>query len=67
MPMDIPTYLKTRRLTQARFGEMIGVSQALVSRWCNDPETVTPEWAAEIERRTRRAIRREEIRPKIFA
>ena len=65
--MDIKTYIKKNKLTQDDFGKLVGVTQALVSRWYNDPLTVSPQKAKQIEERTKGALTRKGLRPYLFA
>lgn len=65
--MDIPVYLKKKGLTQADFARLVGVSQPLVWRWVNKPETVSPRMAKRIEEVTGGLIKRRHLKPELFA
>ena len=64
--MDIRAYLKDRGMSQREFGELLGVSQACVSLWLTNDRRIDGDWAVKIEKKTKGAITREEVRPDLF-
>lgn len=64
--MNIPAYLKEHDLSQEAFANMLGVSPGLVWQWLDGRTRITAERAREIERKTRGAIKRHDLRPDIF-
>lgn len=41
--MKLKDFLKEEKITQEQFAEVIGVSQATVSRWCEGLQIPTPK------------------------
>lgn len=66
--MDIPTYLRHSKQTQAEFAERLGVSQGLVWQWLQTPPQtrITPRMALRIEDCTNRVIGREDLLPELY-
>ena len=64
--MNIKTYISSRKMTQAQFGSLVGVSQALVSLWLSGKKQIDVEYAISIEAKTRKQVRRHELRPDIW-
>jgi DNA-binding transcriptional regulator YdaS (Cro superfamily) len=64
--MDIRSYMEKHSLTQEEFGRLVDVTQAMVSLWLSG-EPVSPERARVIEKKTRGAISRMDLRPDVFA
>jgi DNA-binding transcriptional regulator YdaS (Cro superfamily) len=66
--MDIlRQYIEKRGLSQKAFGDLVGVSQGMVSQWLTGARPISPESAKAIEERTHGAIRRHKLRPDIFS
>lgn len=61
--MKLVEYLESSRISQKAFGEMCGVSQAMVGQWLN--RKVSAERAIQIERVTGGLVRCEELRPDV--
>lgn len=59
--MVLNEYLSDK--SQTEFAKRLGVSQGLVWQWMNGRTRVTPEKAAEIERKTKGEVTRRELRP----
>lgn len=66
LAMKLTEYLKTTGITQTQFAESLGVSQGLVHQWIKGITKITGERAVQIEQVTGKAIKREELRPKLF-
>ena len=71
--MNISSYIKENRLTQKKFGALVGVSPGMVWQWIALEKgrpgrlaRVTAEKAIEIEKATNGLVSREELRPDIF-
>jgi DNA-binding transcriptional regulator YdaS (Cro superfamily) len=64
--MNIPDYLKKKRLSQGAFARLLGCSPGLVWQWINGRTTITAERAITIERKTRKAITRHDLRPDLY-
>ena len=52
--------------TQGALAESIGVHQSLVSAWLTGRKQVAAHWCLPIERATRGAVTRYDLRPDIF-
>jgi len=65
-PMNIKTYLKQEKLTQAAFAQKIGVSQGMVAHWVNGRCRITPEKAIHIDKATGSKLSKESLCPEIF-
>lgn len=50
--VELALHLEEQGITQQRFGEMVGASQALVSQWLSGLKAITPEYAKIIEEKT---------------
>lgn len=69
--MDIPTYRKEKGLSQAAFAALLTESgspatQSLVSQWESGSTSITADRALQIEKATRKAINRSDLRPDLF-
>lgn len=64
--MDIARYLKKKKLSQAAFARMLGVSPGLVWQWLNDYTNVTPAQAKKIEAKTNKEVSRSDAAPEIY-
>lgn len=69
--MVLPKYLKKHGLTQEEFATRLGCSQSLVSQWLSGSTNITPQWALEIERVTKRStpeeyVRRQDVLPELY-
>jgi DNA-binding transcriptional regulator YdaS (Cro superfamily) len=62
--MRLDEYLK--KTTQDEFAKAAGVSQGLISQWLSGTTSITAENAVKIERITKGAVTRQELRPDIF-
>lgn len=70
--MDILTYRKEKGLSQAAFAALLTKSgfpatQSLVSQWESGDTTITADRAVQIEKATRKAVSRSDLRPDLFA
>jgi len=65
--MDISTYLKKHNMSQAAFGEKLGVSQGLVWQWIAGHTRVTAERAIQIHQATKGSVKKSGLRPDLFA
>lgn len=70
--MDIPTYRKEKGLSQSAFAALLTKSgspatQSLVSQWESGDTAITADRAVQIEKATRKAINRSDLRPDLFA
>lgn len=63
----IRQYIAKRGLSQKEFGNLVGVSQGMVSQWLTGARPISPESALAIEQKTKGAVRKHELRPDIFA
>lgn len=61
--MDIATYLSTKKISQASFALLIGVSPGLVYQWMTGRRPVSVEKCVLIERVTNGAVSRRDLRP----
>lgn len=64
--MNLAAYLKKHELSQQQFADQIGVSQGAVSHWIVGRVQISIEKAREIEKKTKGAVRLEDLRPDIF-
>lgn len=64
--MELSAYLQKNELTQEEFAKQLGVSQGLVWQWLRGRTRVTAERAKHIEKMTRGAITRHDLRPDLF-
>lgn len=62
--MDIQRYLEKNKLSQEEFAQKMGVTQGAVWQWIN--WGVSAERAVAIEKKTRGAITRQDLRPDLF-
>lgn len=62
----IRQYMEKHNLTQKDFAKIAGVQQSMVSQWFSGARPIGAERAVEIEKRTKGAIKRHELRPDIF-
>jgi DNA-binding transcriptional regulator YdaS (Cro superfamily) len=62
----LDAYLRTEEITQREFAELIGCSQSLVSQWLSGDVEMTADWALEIERRTKGALLRQHLLPRLY-
>lgn len=65
--MYLKKYLERKKLTQAQFAKQVGVSQGAVCQWISGKSRITAERAKEIEEKTKKAIKRHELRPDLFS
>lgn len=65
--MDICAYMAKHDLSQEQFAKLIGVSQGAVWQWLNGRSQITGERAVEIEEKTAGEVRRQDLRPDLFA
>lgn len=70
--MDIPTYRKEKGLSQSAFAALLTktgapATQSLVSQWESGETTITADRAVQIEKATRKAVNRSDLRPDLFA
>lgn len=70
--MDILTYRKEKGLSQAAFAALLTkmgatATQSLVSQWESGETTITADRAVQIEKATRKAVNRSDLRPDLFA
>ncbi len=70
--MDIPTYRKEKGLSQAAFAALLTktgapATQSLVSQWESGDTSITADRAVQIEKATRKAVNRSDLRPDLFA
>ena len=64
--MTLSEYLKAKKLTQAEFAALVGVSQSLVGHWVNDRYKPSPKSCKDIERVTNGLVARHEANPDIY-
>lgn len=61
--MNILTYLAARKMSQADFAKVLGVSQGLVCQWIKKRRPVAADRCVAIERATFGAVTRRDLRP----
>lgn len=64
--MNLKTYLKRKRLTQAAFAKEVGVTQGAVWQWITDKQQISAEKAILVERATGGMVPRHEMRPDLW-
>lgn len=64
--MNLSEYLKTKKMSQLEFANLIGKSQGMVSHWINGRHKIKPEDAKTIEKITKGEITRHDLRPDLF-
>lgn len=64
--MNIPSYLEKKKMSQAAFARLLRCSPGLVWQWINGYTDITAEWCVEIEKKTRQAVMRHELRPDLY-
>jgi DNA-binding transcriptional regulator YdaS (Cro superfamily) len=64
--MDIETYLKREKISQAEFAKRLGVTQGAVWQWMSGDARITAERAIQIETETCGKVKRGHLRPDIF-
>ena len=65
-PKPLLDYMERHGLSQAAFGKRIGASQAAVSLWVTQKGTMSMKRAADIERRSKKEIKRKDLFPRLF-
>ena len=63
--MDIRAYLAKRGLTQKQFASILDVTQGCIAQWVGGKK-VSIKRAEQIEKKTKGAITREELRPDLY-
>jgi DNA-binding transcriptional regulator YdaS (Cro superfamily) len=64
--MDLATYLKRNRVSQAQFARKVGVTPGAVWQWLNDEARISAEKVLPIERATDGAVTRHDLRPDLY-
>ncbi len=60
--MNLLEYLSDAGISQAHFGELLGVTQGMVNHWCNNL-VPSPERCVAIEKATNGKVTRKNMRP----
>ncbi|WP_367376575.1 transcriptional regulator [Hafnia alvei] len=64
--MDLKTYLKSNRITQQQFADIVGCSQSSISSVIKGKSKFGPETAVEVAAATNYKVTPHELRPTIF-
>ncbi len=61
--MKLIDYLESANITNVKFAEIVGVSPGMVSQWINETRPVSPERCVIIEKKTKKQVTRQDLRP----